>query len=98
MLEGMWDLGVRDIQCGRGRESHIMTFEDQDPIGDLIIKRNSAKCGLCNVEVTSKHVHDFRWCDCGNVSVDGGYHYLNHGWRDGNYYTNTSVTVDRSKD
>jgi hypothetical protein len=75
-----------------------MTTSNQDTTGDLIIKRNSAWCSRCNIEVVSRHVHDFRRCPCLNVSVDGGLHYLNHGWVDREYYTNTSVTVDRSKE
>lgn len=40
------------------------------------IVRNSVKCLACNEEVESKHRHDFRWCNCGNIAVDGGKDYL----------------------
>ena len=40
-----------------------------------IILRNSAKCLKCNDEVESTHVHDFKWCKCGAVAVDGGHWY-----------------------
>ena len=38
--------------------------------------RNAAKCLGCGVTVESRHRHDFRTCDCGNLSVDGGHAYL----------------------
>jgi hypothetical protein len=41
-----------------------------------IILRNSAKCLKCNDEVESTHVHDFKWCKCGSMAVDGGHWYL----------------------
>lgn len=40
------------------------------------IIRNSAKCLNCNEEIESKHRHDFCWCKCGNLAVDGGKDYL----------------------
>ena len=38
--------------------------------------RNAAKCLACGVIVESRHRHDFKTCDCGNLSVDGGHSYL----------------------
>lgn len=40
------------------------------------IIRNSAKCLCCNEEIESKNRHDFKWCKCGNLAVDGGKDYL----------------------
>lgn len=40
------------------------------------IIRNSAKCLKCNDEVESKHRHDFVWCSCKSLAVDGGKAYL----------------------
>jgi len=40
------------------------------------IVRNSAKCKKCNEEIESKSVHDFKWCSCKNIAVDGGLEYL----------------------
>ncbi len=42
----------------------------------MIIVRNSAKCKKCRQEAVSKHVHDFKSCLCGAISVDGGREYL----------------------
>jgi hypothetical protein len=53
---------------------------------------NSVKCGLCNHVIWSTHVHDFRTCECGNISVDGGLDYLR---RVGSQpYTELSVYID----
>lgn len=37
---------------------------------------NSVRCHLCNDIITSRHRHDFLWCKCGNIAVDGGKEYL----------------------
>lgn len=56
------------------------------------IVRNSVKCLLCDTEIESKHVHDFAWCPCGNVAVDGGQEYLKRAWTNpGDTWTDTSI-------
>lgn len=40
------------------------------------IVRNAARCLDCGDVIESKHRHDFRWCSCENVAVDGGRSYL----------------------
>jgi len=40
-------------------------------------------CEKCGVAVYSRARHDFRYCKCGNVAVDGGPHFL--GSSDSNY-------------
>lgn len=34
------------------------------------------KCKHCGDVIKSKHRHDFVWCSCGKVAVDGGNDYL----------------------
>jgi hypothetical protein len=51
------------------------------------IIRNSIRCRKCGDEIVSTHRHDFRWCSCGSVAVDGGRAYLKRvgdldGWED----------------
>lgn len=41
-----------------------------------MIIRNSAKCLACGDEIESRHRHDFRWCSCLSLAVDGGTAYL----------------------
>lgn len=38
----------------------------------LKIFKNSIKCNLCGEIIVSESAHDFKWCKCGTVAVDGG--------------------------
>ena len=38
--------------------------------------RNRAKCNLCQDIIESFHRHDYVTCKCGEISIDGGLHYL----------------------
>ncbi len=42
-------------------------------VGD--IWSNAVRCRTCGELVRSRHRHDFRWCKCGTVAVDGGSWY-----------------------
>lgn len=46
------------------------------------ILRNMIKCKKCGEIIESKSVHDFNWCKCGTVFVDGGHEYLRRGFKD----------------
>ena len=37
---------------------------------------NKIKCKKCGNIIESIDVHDFKWCSCGAVAVDGGREYL----------------------
>ena len=37
--------------------------------------KNKLKCLYCNDIIESKHQHDFRWCKCQSVFIDGGLEY-----------------------
>lgn len=41
-----------------------------------MIKRNMIRCKHCGDVIESLNVHDFKWCKCGKVAVDGGHYYL----------------------
>ena len=45
-----------------------------------IIITNVLQCKLCNDLIFSKHVHDYKQCKCGFVSIDGGNEYLKRGY------------------
>jgi len=55
------------------------------------IIRNSAKCFACNEEVESKHRHDFRWCKCQNIAVDGGKDYCKRSFANKGKWEDTSI-------
>lgn len=42
----------------------------------LKIKANKVQCLACKDIIESKHRHDFVWCSCGSIAVDGGTAYL----------------------
>lgn len=63
--------------------------------GRGVIIRNSAQCGQCGNEVISTYTHDFRSCECGNVSVDGGHSYVRHLMENPELYKNTSITFKK---
>lgn len=50
------------------------------------LTRNAAQCGRCNEVVESTHVHDFVWCSCKGVAVDGGLEYPRRVWDEGVTY------------
>lgn len=56
------------------------------------ITKNAIRCNKCGDFVESVHVHDFKWCSCQSVAVDGGHDYLR---RVGNPddFTDISTTV-----
>jgi hypothetical protein len=37
---------------------------------------NKIRCKKCGDTIESKTVHDFKFCKCGLVAVDGGHYYL----------------------
>ena len=46
------------------------------------------KCLKCLDTIQSFDRHDFKWCSCGNVFIDGGFDYIRcggPGFRDDSY-------------
>ncbi|MED1042537.1 hypothetical protein [Bacillus mycoides] len=39
------------------------------------LKRNAIQCRKCGDVIESKFTHDFKYCSCGSVGVDGGLEY-----------------------
>ena len=47
------------------------------------IKSNKIQCNKCKDIIESYHGHDFKWCSCESVAVDGGKNYLRRiGWEE----------------
>lgn len=42
---------------------------------------NAVRCNYCNSVIESTHRHDYKTCECGHVSVDGGKDYKKRLWR-----------------
>ena len=45
-------------------------------LSDEKILVNKIQCKKCNDIIESKHVHDFKWCTCKSIAVDGGLEYI----------------------
>ena len=41
-----------------------------------VIVKNAIRCKKCGDIIESTHRHDFKFCKCGAVAVDGGHDYL----------------------
>lgn len=54
---------------------------------------NQVRCLLCGDDPQSVHVHDFKYCKCNNVAVDGGTHYLKRSYVT-TQYEEISIEVD----
>ena len=39
-------------------------------------KGSKVKCLMCDEIIQSMYRHDFKWCKCRNIAVDGGGDYL----------------------
>ena len=45
------------------------------------IVKNAARCTHCGDVIESTHVHDFKWCSCKTIAVDGGHSYLKRSFK-----------------
>ena len=46
------------------------------------LKKNAIQCKHCGDIIESTWVHDFKFCSCGKVFVDGGLDYARRGYTD----------------
>lgn len=58
-----------------------------------MIISNQMRCHSCGDEPFSAHVHDMRYCQCGNIAVDGGTEYLRRLAKEGASYTELSIAI-----
>ena len=56
-----------------------------------MILSNQVRCNKCGDEPFSAHRHDFKSCECGAVSVDGGMDYLR---RVGDFADATDMSIE----
>ena len=59
-----------------------------------MIIHNKIKCNHCGDVIESFHVHDFKYCKCGRVSVDGGHEYCKRSFQEPTDYTELSEYDD----
>ena len=59
------------------------------------IIKNMIQCNTCGDIIESTSHHDFKYCKCGRVFVDGGHDYLRRGYTDSpEDYTELSVAAE----
>jgi len=63
-------------------------------MNDLRLVVNRAKCLECGDEIQSNHRHDYVFCSCGSLSVDGGSEYLKRSWNDKTVFEELSLYED----
>lgn len=60
----------------------------------MTILKNKAKCLKCGDIIESKHRHDFVFCKCGDLAVDGGKDYLRRLFENKEDWEDLSEVVD----
>ena len=67
------------------KEKYLLVSGDEDKLTDELKEKdlsdkkilvNKIQCKKCKDVIESKHVHDFKWCTCKSIAVDGGLEYL----------------------
>lgn len=53
-----------------------MSNEKANDLLDKKIIVNKIQCKKCKDVIESKHIHDFKWCTCKSIVIDGGLEYL----------------------
>ena len=76
----------------------------KEEMGDLKIKEtptkilvNKIKCNKCGDIIESVHRHDFKFCKCKRVAVDGGKEYLRRMFTNMDDFTDLSESVKDDK-
>jgi len=63
----------------------------------MILIRNKAQCRKCGDIIESTYRHDFVWCECHTIFVDGGIDYLRRGG-DFDDFIDLSEAIDETLD
>lgn len=72
-----------------------LTIDERQQLNVGSIRLNRIKCNLCGDVITSENRHDYKYCGCGSVAVDGGSWYLK---RTGTDFTELSETYKEQED
>lgn len=74
---------------------HFTLFR-KERVDNLKIIVNKIKCQKCGEIIESKSVHDFKFCQCGAVAVDGGHEYLRRCGNREDWEEQSEVADDRN--
>ena len=62
---------------------YLIALPQKGYTGNTMIIQNAIKCKLCNEIIISQSRHDFNFCHCKAVAVDGGADYLRRTFTEG---------------
>lgn len=65
----------------------------QEKIQMSVIIQNQVLCLKCGDTPYSSHTHDFKYCKCGSVAVDGGLSYLRRVFDEDSSYKELSISL-----
>ena len=63
-----------------------------------VVEVNKAQCKLCNDIIESYSGHDFKYCKCGEIAVDGGRNYIRRVAGNLNNIIELSVTHEEERE
>lgn len=58
---------------------------------------NAIKCKKCNDIIYSRCRHDFHWCSCRNVAIDGGFDYMKINFKEPDSYESIQLDLNVTK-
>jgi tRNA(Ile2) C34 agmatinyltransferase TiaS len=76
------------VRADHGLDDEVGTYEVETP--KRVLTRNAVCCDKCGEVIESLHRHDFKWCSCGSVAVDGGLDYTKRATQEGATFTELS--------
>lgn len=47
-----------------------------------MLEIHGIKCSKCKTVIYSRAHHDFHWCPCESIYIDGGFEYMRVGYKD----------------
>jgi len=59
---------------------------------------NIIKCNHCGDIIESENTHDFKWCKCGKVAVDGGKEYLKRSFQETDDFLELSLFREQEQE
>lgn len=59
---------------------------------------NSLVCNKCGDRIFSRARHDFRWCSCKSIFVDGGFEYFKFGWTNLEDFIREEFEINNTKE
>jgi len=92
--KGIDEILIAECDCGCDLSVEDCLQQKDSYMRNRKIKSNKLMCKECNDIIESVHRHDFIWCSCESIFVDGGLDYLRRGGKGINNYEELSTYYD----